>query len=243
MEVLPFSAHLTMTDADPAVAAAAAVQAVALKLPTFLAARPDVWFQQTEAQFALRNITDPTTKYYYLLTALDPVVAERMAGDVAVTPGDGKYDYLKAKLLEVYGLTDDQKADRLLDLTGLGDWKPSQLCAHIQGLAVDRDVLLRRIFLRQLPEDVRIQVAALDTRNLSELARKADIIMAAKQALPTINASTLSKKKSSRAPVKANLCWYHAKFGHKAKACRPPCGYSATSGEHHLAQGNDQASP
>ena len=107
MEVLPFSAHLTMTDADPAVAAAAAVQAVALKLPTFLAARPDVWFQQTEAQFALRNITDPTTKYYYLLTALDPVVAERMAGDVAVTPGDGKYDYLKAKLLEVYGLTDD----------------------------------------------------------------------------------------------------------------------------------------
>ena len=51
-----------MTDADPAAAAAAAVQAVSLKLPTFLAARPDVWFQQTEAQFALRNITDPTTK-------------------------------------------------------------------------------------------------------------------------------------------------------------------------------------
>ena len=62
---------------DPATAAAAAVQAVSLKLPTFLASRPDVWFQQTEAQFA---ITDPTTQYFYLLTALDPVVAERMAG-------------------------------------------------------------------------------------------------------------------------------------------------------------------
>ena len=110
-----------MGDPDPAAAAAAAVQAVSLKLPTFLASRPDVWFQQTEAQFALRHITDSTTQYYYLLTALDPEVAERMAGDVALTPGDDKYAYLKQKLMEVYGLTDDQKADRLLDLSGIGN--------------------------------------------------------------------------------------------------------------------------
>ena len=127
---------------DPATAAAA-VHAVSLKLPTFLASRPDVWFQQTEAQFALRKITDSTTQYFYVLTALDPVVAERMAGDVAAVPADDKYTYLKGKLMEVYGLTDDQKADRLLDLAGLGDWKPSQLCAHIQSLAVNQDALLR----------------------------------------------------------------------------------------------------
>ena len=65
---------------DPATAAAA-VHTVSLKLPTFLASRPDVWFQQTEAQFALRKITDSTTQYFYVLIALDPVVAERMAGD------------------------------------------------------------------------------------------------------------------------------------------------------------------
>ena len=99
---------------DPA--AAAAVHAVSLKLPTFLASRPDVWFQQTEAQFALRKITDSTTQYFYLLTALDPVVAERMAGEVAAVPREDKYTYLKGKLMEVYGLTDDQKADRLLGL-------------------------------------------------------------------------------------------------------------------------------
>ena len=93
-----------MTDADPAAAAAAAVQAVSLKLPTFLAARPDVWFQQTEAQFALRNITDSTTKYYYLHTALDPLVTERMAGDMAATPKADKYGYLKAKLVECTAL-------------------------------------------------------------------------------------------------------------------------------------------
>ena len=157
-------------DTDLAVAVAAAVQSVSLKLPTFLAARPDVWFQQTEAQFAICGITEQTTKYFYLLTALDPVVAERMAGDVASAPEDNKYSYLKEKLMEVYGLTDNQKADQLLNLTGLGDWKPSQLCAHIQSLTVDKGVILRRMFLHQLPEDVRVQVAALDTTNLSTLS-------------------------------------------------------------------------
>ena len=182
-----------------AAAAVTAIHAVSLKLPTFLAARPDVWFQQTEAQFNLRNITDSTTQYFYLLTSLDADVAERMAGDVSLTPAVGKYEYLKSKLMGVYGLTDDQKADRLLDLQGLGDWTPSQLCAYIQGLAVDRNSLFRRIFLRQLPEDVRVQLAALGEGNLPELARRADIIMAAKHAQPVINASNHPPRKHSPA--------------------------------------------
>jgi len=232
-----------MTDPDPAAATAAAVYAVSLKLPTFLASRPDVWFQQTEAQFALRNITDSTTKYFYLLTSLDPVVTERMAGDVAAVPIDGKYEYLKSKLMEVYGLTDDQKADRLLDLSGLGDWKPSQLCAHIQSLTVNQDVLMRRIFLRQLPEDVRVQVTALDADTLPALARKADVIMAAKRSPSLVYASSrpVGKKSPPHRPEKTNLCWYHAKFGHKAKACRPPCAYSPPTGEHCPPSGNGQA--
>ena len=69
-----------MTDPDSAtIAMVIAVQAISLKLPMFLPARLDVWFQQTETQFTLRGIKDHTTKYYYLLTAYDPVVAERMA--------------------------------------------------------------------------------------------------------------------------------------------------------------------
>ena len=139
-----------MAEPDPAAASApaAAVHAVSLELPTFLPSRPDIWFQQTEAQFALHHITDSTTKYYYLLTALDSVVAERMAGDMALTPADDQYAYLKGKLMEVYGLTNNQKALRSEGSTRrLGDWKPSQLCAHMQGLKVGQDVLLRRMFL------------------------------------------------------------------------------------------------
>jgi hypothetical protein len=209
---------------DPT-ATAAAVHAVSLKLLTFLASQPDVWFQQAEAQCALHRIADSTTHYYYLLTALDPVVAERMAGVVANTPVDGKYAYLKRKLLEVNGLTDDQKADRLLELV------IENLLSF--ALLVDKDVLLRRIFLRQLPKDVRVQVVSLEESNLQALARKADVIVAAKQAPALVYASTQapSMNPPSGRSDKATFCWYHAKFGTNAKSCRPLCAYSASSVE------------
>jgi hypothetical protein len=139
----------------------------------------------------------------------------------------------------VYGLTDDQKADRLLDLAGLGDWKPSQLCAHIQSLAVDWDILLR---LRQLPEDVRVQVSALDATSLHDLARKADVIMAAKRTPALINTSAQpGKRRPAHSSDKPTVCWYHAKFGARAKACRPPCAYILSTGEPLAPPGNEQA--
>jgi len=43
--------------------------AVTLKLAPFWTSQPHVWFQQTEVQFALKNITADSTKYYYVITA------------------------------------------------------------------------------------------------------------------------------------------------------------------------------
>ena len=45
--------------------------AVSLKLPTFWASQPQVWFEQAEAQFHIRQITADDTKYYYVISALD----------------------------------------------------------------------------------------------------------------------------------------------------------------------------
>ena len=46
------------------------VHAVALKLPEFWADNTSVWFAQTEAQFAVRNLTCSLTKFYYCIAAL-----------------------------------------------------------------------------------------------------------------------------------------------------------------------------
>ena len=47
------------------------VHAVALKLPIFWAAQPKIWLSLAEAQFALREITKETTKFYHVVSALD----------------------------------------------------------------------------------------------------------------------------------------------------------------------------
>ena len=51
--------------------------AVSLKLPEFWTSHPRVWFQQTEAQFALRQVTAYNTKYY-VVAALDQDYAQRV---------------------------------------------------------------------------------------------------------------------------------------------------------------------
>ena len=52
--------------------------AVSIKLPTFWTAQPNVWFQQAEAQFTIRSISADTTKYAYIVAALDQDTASRL---------------------------------------------------------------------------------------------------------------------------------------------------------------------
>ena len=56
-----------------------------------------------------------------------------MAGDVVLAPEAGKYAYLKSKLMEVYGLTDNLKADKLLDCNRIGSPHNSvHICKAVQ---------------------------------------------------------------------------------------------------------------
>ena len=41
-----------------------------IKLPEFWEFSPTAWFAQTEAQFAIRDVTDDTTRYYHVVSAL-----------------------------------------------------------------------------------------------------------------------------------------------------------------------------
>ena len=63
-----------------------AVDAVSLKLPTFWASQPEVWFAQAEAQFKLRKIEADETKYYYVNAALDQETASRLMDLIGQPP-------------------------------------------------------------------------------------------------------------------------------------------------------------
>ena len=99
--------------------------AVAVKLPTFWSAQPDVWFAQVEAQFHLRGITAGDTKYYHVLAALDQDTATRLIDLITSPPADNKYTALKTRLTETFGLSERERASRLLHFRPLGDTKPS----------------------------------------------------------------------------------------------------------------------
>ena len=94
---------------------AAPFAAVAVKLPPFDAINPELWFIQCEAQFGIKNITVDQTKYYYVVAALDSVVQRRIKPTLTAPPVANKFDNLKQVLLAIYALSDEQKADKLLD--------------------------------------------------------------------------------------------------------------------------------
>ena len=140
--------------------------AVALKLTAFWVDHPRVWLQQAEAQFALKNITADVTKYHYVVAALDQSTALRVIDVLEDPPQDGKYDNLRRRLTDVFGLSPRQRADRLLEFGAhsLGDMRPSQLMDEMLGLLGGHKpcLLFESLFLKSMPEDVRKWNTILD---------------------------------------------------------------------------------
>lgn len=214
------------------------VNAVSLKLPEFWESSASAWFAQTEAQFALRDITTETTKYYYVVSALGSSTASRVVSFLKSPPAEGKYTALKAHLLKTFELSDAERASKLFSLHGLGDGKPSELMDRMLELLGEHkpDFLFLHLFLRQLPTPVRASLANTDITDCRELAAEADKFFLASQQhcaaalLPVTTAGTSEDYTLVAAAVPhqrpaTGLCFYHAKFGPKAKNCRPPCTF------------------
>ena len=82
---------------------AGAVQAVAVKVPTFWPTRLEVWFSLLESQFATKNITADDTKYHHAVQGLDKTTAEEISAFLLNPPANGKFDVLKTLLISTFG--------------------------------------------------------------------------------------------------------------------------------------------
>ena len=226
------------------------MHAVALKLPTFWAEQPKIWFAQAEAQFALREITKETTKFYHVVSALDQQTAGRLLDVLDAPPQGDSYTALKSRLLQTYGLGRRERATKLLHMSGLGDRKPSALMDEMLSLLDGHEscFLFESLFLEQLPEDLRLQLADDAFTDPRKLAAKADILWQAKttppqeigkvsaQRPPTTRTSTThattrdgTRPTPKKTPAETSgMCWYHAKFGSRAWQCQPPCNFTTT---------------
>ena len=224
---------------DALKAAEAKVSAVSVKLPPFWPDKAALWFAQAESQFHLRNITVDKTKFAHVMTMLDSSTAEYVM-DIIRNPPEDSYEALKTRLTGAYAISEAERAERLLNMNGLGDKTPSQCLSKMLLLVPDNQAqspgfLFRQLFLRQLPVEVRTQLAqSTKTRNTAEdlrgLASEADKYFA------TVGARISSVSEGSWAEASENpnvdavsnrqLCYYHKKWGKKAVTCRQPCSWT-----------------
>ena len=147
---------------DRVKASEAKVSAVSVKLPPFWPNKATLWFAHAEAQFHLRSITVDKTKFAHVLTMLDSTTAEYAMDIIQAPPNEDAYGALKSRLTGAYAVSDDEKAERLLTMDGLGDKTPSQCLSNMLLQVPDGQepgFLFRRLFLRQLPSEVRTQLA------------------------------------------------------------------------------------
>ncbi|CAI5657440.1 unnamed protein product [Oreochromis niloticus] len=166
---------------------AAAAFAVPLELPDFWLHDPPSWFVHVEAQFALRGISADDTKYHQAVASLDPLATRRALPLLRDPPARGKYATLKELLLRRYALSDAERAEKLLSLSGLGGGTALELMERMLSFLGPDDggFLFAHIFLRQLPAAVRAGLAnspLLGTKDYRSLAEDADRILLATRA-------------------------------------------------------------
>jgi hypothetical protein len=168
-----------------------------------------------------------------MVAALDDATATRAASVLEDPATDNKYETIKDFLLAAFGLSDQQRAQQLLAYTELGDRRPSEMLDQMLRLHGKHDrgcYLLREIFLRALPLPVRRSLAHV-TCELRELAAHADLSLAAEQqshvaaiadplTVYPVMGDRSRRRETSKNP---DVCYFHRRFGDKARQCQPPC--------------------
>uniref|UniRef100_A0ABD2WDF2 DUF7041 domain-containing protein n=1 Tax=Trichogramma kaykai TaxID=54128 RepID=A0ABD2WDF2_9HYME len=150
---------------------------VAVKLPTFWADKPSLWFAQADSQFVLANITTEITKFHYVASQLDSRAAAEVEDIITNPPADNPYTTLRSKLIERLSLSEEQRVRNLLSDEELGDRKPSQFLRHLRSLAgitPVNDNLLRQLWLRRLPPNIQAILAGQADAQLEKITELAD---------------------------------------------------------------------
>ena len=233
----------------PSVQLDAAVFGAAVQLPTFDKNEPASWFCVAEANFALRKVTDSATKYFYVLSKLDPATLKKLSAFLQILRGNDPYMEIKRKLCKAFQPPPEQKLDALLAINEAGDERPSEFEMELQRLlaGATAEDLLKRIFLRSikpsivtaitasLKSDFETLVAAADEAwTVSEASRTTTASVAAvshPQGPPSLRGGRGGRQRGSRngtsetgVPVRTEtLCSFHRKFGDSARKCSPAC--------------------
>ena len=212
------------------------------QVPAFYTDDPDLWFFQLEAMFTVNRITSEQDKYAVIVANLPYTVVRRIPRTLVET--STPYSTLKELVVKETDLSDYQRSEKLHALPALGDQRPSDLLASIRNLQPVQDCgcyCSRFQFLSRMPPITRAQLVNRKELTVDELAELADTIMLSQASVQSVlaevdadrhNAEVLAlRPRPTASPTKekkkkADLCWFHSKWGKEAKSCRSPCSWS-----------------
>lgn len=231
-------------EATPALAVqqpALHIDRVAVKPPPFWKADPALWFVQLEAQFALSRITSEETKFHHVVSAIDTEILSHVADLLTAPPRENKYTAIKNKLITVFSETSERKLRKLLSAT-----IQTVLLANngpVDELAKLADRMLEieqpRSFAVQQADSQLSEVVSQLAQQVAALSSKVDSALTSGLALSAAqrNESRVADKfpaqhQQSWDPtlLPDGLCWYHQRFGPKARKCVAPCNYKPENG-------------
>ncbi|GBM60202.1 hypothetical protein AVEN_273511-1 [Araneus ventricosus] len=150
----------------------AGVSAVAIKTPAFWSDKQELWFAQIVSQFALGNISVDSTKFHYVIAALNSDYLPCVSVLVLNPPQNDTYNSLKTRLI-----AQRLRLRKFFSGMELGGKKLSTLLYKKKRLASDRisPELLKGLWMQRLPVQIQ-QISSLRSDNLQVLSKMADSI-------------------------------------------------------------------
>src|SRR5450830_1187165 len=188
------------------------------QLPEFWETDPVAWFAIAESVFTLRAVVDEEIKYAAVVTAL-PKTVVRHVKQLLINKPAHPYTAIRAKLLGAHERSDFQRCETLMDMPPLGDRKPSDYMAAMAELApadTAANGFFGAIFLRKLPDDLRIHLADCDIRNHEDLAARADRLWSHRPHTGLVAVATADESEDGIAAVNGKQ-WSLQKAGKKKK--------------------------
>ena len=135
----------------------ALIYGATVQLLTFDKAEPRAWFRIADANFGIRRVTDPVTKYYYVLSKLDSETLRKLSAFLDRPLGSDPYADIRKKLCKMFEPPLEAKLDAFLATNDTGDVRPAEFGLELQRLLANASIddLLKRHLPAFAPADDR----------------------------------------------------------------------------------------
>ncbi|XP_026475581.1 uncharacterized protein LOC113380629 [Ctenocephalides felis] len=223
---------------------------IARPIPTFWYEKPQLWFAMIEAHFNRSRIKTEDVKYEFILSYLDDKLASE-SQDQKIRRlleqeelGDRKPSQFLRHLTSLAGPLLDENILRTLWLQRLPTHTQQILKAHptmkIEDLATIADSI------GEVNIAPTVAATSLTDSTTSELLKRVEdltkMVAELQNRRPRYRHNSRSRKISrtrsfsrqrNGSRQRFDTCWYHYKFGDKAKKCTQPCKMSGNEEDRH----------